>query len=183
MFAFFVALSCIFLILFCIIDNNINKEVIFVLNSFDSKIIVRLMQQGRTTWAELGTMLGLSAPAAADRVRKLEEKGVIKGYYAAIDPEVAGCGLAALISVSLSTSEARTPFLAYIQEQPEILECHHVAGDEDYILKVRCRSTRDLEQLISHKLKSLTGVSRTRTTIILSTIKETSILPISVEEN
>jgi len=140
------------------------------------------MPCARTTWAELGTLLGLSAPAAAERVRKLEEKGIIKGYHASIDPEAVGCGLAALISVSLSTSEARVHFLSYIQELPEILECHHVAGEEDYILKVRCQGTRALELLISHKLKSVAGVSRTRTTVILSTIKETSILPISVGE-
>ena len=140
------------------------------------------MPCARTTWAELGTLLGLSAPAAAERVRKLEEKGIIKSYHASIDPEAVGCGLAALISVSLSTSEARAHFLSYIQELPEILECHHVAGEEDYVLKVRCQGTRALELLISHKLKSIAGVSRTRTTVILSTIKETSILPISVGE-
>ena len=153
-----------------------------MLNSIDYKIISRLMPCARTTWAELGTLLGLSAPAAAERVRKLEEKGIIKGYHASIDPEAVGCGLAALISVSLSTSEARAHFLSYIQELPEILECHHVAGEEDYVLKVRCQGTRALELLISHKLKSIAGVSRTRTTVILSTIKETSILPISVGE-
>ncbi len=152
------------------------------MNTIDSKIISRLMSHARTTWADLGALLDLSAPAAAERVRRLEEKGIIKGYCAAIDPESVGIGMAALISVSLSTSEARAHFLSHIQNLPEVLECHHVAGEEDYILKVRCRGTRDLERLISHDLKSLTGVSRTRTTIILSTIKETSILPLSVEE-
>ena len=140
------------------------------------------MSNARATWSELGTLLKLSAPATADRVRRLEEKGVIKGYFAAVDPEAAGCVMAALISVSLSTSDARAQFLSIIQELPEVLECHHVAGDEDYILKVRCRTTRDLERLISHDLKSIAGVSRTRTTVILSTIKETSILPISAGE-
>ena len=153
-----------------------------MLNSIDSKLIQHLMSNARTTWSELGVLLKLSAPAAADRVRRLEEKGVIKGYFAAVDPEAAGCGMSALISVSLSTSDARAHFLSSIQGFPEVLECHHVAGDEDYILKVRCRTTRDLERLISHDLKSIVGVSRTRTTVILSTIKETSILPISVGE-
>ena len=153
-----------------------------MLNSIDSKLIQHLMSNARATWSELGTLLKLSAPAAADRVRRLEEKGVIKGYFAAVDPEAAGCAMAALISVSLSTSEARAHFLSSIQGFPEVLECHHVAGDEDYILKVRCRTTRDLERLISHDLKSIAGVSRTRTTVILSTIKETSILPISAGE-
>ena len=156
--------------------------MIFYMNTIDSKIIARLMCHARTTWAELGSLLGLSAPAAADRVRRLEEKGIIKGYYAAVDPDSIGIGMAALISVSLSTAAARNDFLACVQKMPEVLECHHVAGDEDYVLKVRCRGTRELEHLISHTLKSVTGVSRTRTTVILSTIKETSILPLFSEE-
>ena len=153
-----------------------------MLNSIDSKIIACLMAQARTTWVELGALLGLSAPAAADRVRRLEEKGVIKGYYAAVDPDSIGIGMAALISVSLSTAAARNDFLACVQTLPEVLECHHVAGEEDYILKIRCRGTRELEHLISHTLKSVAGVSRTRTTIILSTIKETPILPLALDE-
>lgn len=153
-----------------------------MLNSIDSKIVVHLMSQARTTWSDLGAMLGLSAPAAADRVRRLEEKGVIKGYFAAIDPEAIGIGMAAMISVSLSHPSNRVEFLSLIQRLPEVLECHHVAGDEDYILKVRCCNTRDLERLITQELKSIEGVSRTRTTVVLSSIKETSILPLSIVE-
>ena len=149
-----------------------------MLNSIDSKIVACLMTQARTTWVELGALLGLSAPAAADRVRRLEDKGVIRGYYAAVDPDSIGIGMAALISVSLSTAAARNDFLACVQTLPEVLECHHVAGDVDYILKVRCSGTRDLERLISNELKAFPGV-RTKTTVILSTIKETPVLPLS----
>jgi Lrp/AsnC family leucine-responsive transcriptional regulator len=124
-------------------------------------------------------MLGLSAPAAADRVRRLEEKGIIKGYHAAVDPDSVGIGMAALIAVSLSSAAARERFLSQVRTLPEVLECHHVAGDDDYVLKVRCRDTRELEQLISCTLKSISGVCRTRTTVILSTIKETSLLPLA----
>ncbi|NMC31791.1 MAG: Lrp/AsnC family transcriptional regulator [Veillonellaceae bacterium] len=150
-----------------------------MINSIDFKIVARLMSQGRTTWTELGTMLGLSAPAAADRVRRLEEKGIIKGYHAAVDPDSVGIGMAALIAVSLSSAAARERFLSQVRTLPEVLECHHVAGDDDYVLKVRCRDTRELEQLISCTLKSISGVCRTRTTVILSTIKETSLLPLA----
>lgn len=154
-----------------------------MLNSIDFKIVARLISQGRTTWTELGTMLGLSAPAAADRVRRLEEKGIIKGYYAAVDPDAIGLGMAALIFVSLSSAAAREIFVSQVRTLPEILECHHVAGDDDYVLKVRCRGTRELEQLISCTLKSISGVCRTRTTVILSTIKETSPLPLATVED
>lgn len=150
------------------------------MNNIDKKAIRQLMEKARTTWAELGGILGLSAPAAADRVRKLEEMGVIKGYAALVNPEEVGCGLGALVSVMLERPEVRSAFLELIREMPEILECHHVAGEEDFILKVRCADTRALERIISEKIKSLPGM-RTRTTIILSTIKETPVLPLALE--
>jgi len=151
------------------------------MDSNDLKVVKRLMEKGRSTWAELGTLLGLSAPAAADRVHKLEEAGVIKGYAALIDPDAIGCGLAALISVIIEHPEQRINLLRKVDELPEILECHHVAGDVDYILKARCTSTRDLERLISKEIKSFPGI-KTRTMVILSTLKETPILPLNLGE-
>jgi len=148
----------------------------------DYKILQTLMHQGRTTWSELAGILGLSSPAAADRVRKLEEQGVIRGYTALIDAESAGCSLTAMIAVTLTYSEHRESFLAKIQAMAEVQECHHIAGDEDYLLKVRCRGTRDLERIISEGLKSEPARPKTKTTIILSTVKETSHLPLAWEE-
>ena len=148
------------------------------MNTNDLKIIRRLMSNARATWAELGALIGLSAPAAAERVRKLEESGVIKGYAALIAPASIGCGLASLISLTIENPEYRPAIITKIGELAEILECHHVAGDVDYILKVRCFGTRDLERLISNEIKSFPGV-RTKTTVILSTIKETPVLPLS----
>ncbi|HWR38091.1 MAG TPA: Lrp/AsnC family transcriptional regulator, partial [Patescibacteria group bacterium] len=157
------------------------KRGVFVLDSIDSKIIRRLSEYGRSTWAELGTLLNLSAPAAADRVRRLEERGVIKGYTALINPEAAGYGLMAFITVALSTPEHRPAFLAWLEQTPEIVECHHIAGEGDYLLKVRCPKIQDLERLISLQLKSLPGINGTRTTIVLSTCKETGRLPLNEE--
>jgi len=149
-----------------------------MLDSIDSKAIAKLINQGRITWAELGDHLGLSAPAAADRVRKLEERGVIKGYTALIEPDVVGAGLAAFIAVSLAKPKHRQMFLETVQNTPQIQECHHTAGDEDYLLKVRCGGTRELEKLISEAIKSVPGVVRTRTTVVLSTAKETMSVPV-----
>jgi Lrp/AsnC family transcriptional regulator, leucine-responsive regulatory protein len=146
----------------------------------DLKVIDQLMKKGRSTWAELGELLNLSAPSAADRVHKLEEAGVIKGYSAIINPESIGCGLAALISVIIEDSEQRSNILKKINELPEILECYHVAGDVDYILKARCGSTQDLERLISDELKSFPGI-KTRTMVILSTVKDTLLLPLDLD--
>jgi Lrp/AsnC family transcriptional regulator, leucine-responsive regulatory protein len=148
------------------------------LNSVDCKVLYCLMTQGRMTWAELAGVLELSAPAAADRVRRLEERQVIKGYAALVDAEAIGCHLTAFVAVTLDRPEHRAAFLERVRSRPEIQECHHVTGDDDYLLKVRCRHTKDLEQLISEDLKGLPGVLKTRTTIALSTVKETPILPI-----
>jgi Lrp/AsnC family leucine-responsive transcriptional regulator len=148
------------------------------LDTIDFKIIQHLMSRGRVTWSELAATLELSAPATADRVRRLEERGVVQGYSALVDPEAVGCGLTAFISVTLERPEHRDPFLKRILELPQIQECHHVAGDDDYLLKVRCRSPRDLEQIITERIKSLQGIVRTRTTIVLSTAKETPALPL-----
>jgi Lrp/AsnC family leucine-responsive transcriptional regulator len=152
-----------------------------LLDNIDSKVIVKLIEQGRVTWAELGEHLGLSAPAAADRVRRLEERGVIRGYTALVDSEAVGCGLVAFIAVSLDKPEHRREFLTLIADIPEIQECHHVAGDEDYLLKVRCGGTRHLDQLISDTIKAVPGVGRTRTTVVLSTAKESPAIPVKTE--
>lgn len=143
------------------------------MDALDRKAINQLMANARTTWAELGGLLGLSAPAAAERVHKLEEAGVIKGYAALVNPELVGCGLGALIHVTLDGPGAREGFLRLVAGLPAVQECHHVAGDGDYVLKVRCADTRELEQLISEKIKAVPGVGRTRTAVILSTVKET----------
>lgn len=148
------------------------------LDEIDSKVIAALMNQGRITWAELASLLALSAPATADRVRRLEERQVIRGYAALVDPAAVGCELLAFIAVSLERPSQRAAFLQKILDLPEVQECHHVTGADDYWLKVRCRNTQDLERLISDELKGLEGIVKTRTTIALSTLKETSALPL-----
>ena len=117
-------------------------------------------------------------PATAERVRRLEAAGVIRGFAALVDARTVGCPLTAFVGVTLERPTHREAFLQRVQEMPEILECHHVAGEEDYLLKIRCRTTLDLERVISERLKGLAGVARTRTTIVLSTSKETTVAPV-----
>jgi len=133
----------------------------------------RLTENGRATWAELGALLELSAPAAAERVRKLEERGVIRGYTALVDAPALGYPLTAFIGVVLERPRDREPFLAKVGQLAAVQECHHVAGDEDYLLKVRVSGLPALEDLVSNELKGLPGVVKTRTTIVMSTVKET----------
>ncbi len=150
------------------------------MDDIDLKIVERLMSRGRITWADLGAYLGLSAPAAAERVRRLEEKGIIKGYAAMVDPEAVGYGLTAFIAVTLEKPGHRNAFIQKIMELDNVQECHHVTGEDDYLLKVRCARIRDLESLVSQHLKSLPGIVKTRTTIVLSTVKETPAVPLGV---
>lgn len=148
------------------------------LDEIDYKIIRSLMMQGRMTWAELASVLELSAPAAGDRVRRLEERNVIQGYAALIDPDAIGYPLVAFVAVTLERPQHRAAFLELVHQLAEIQECHHIAGDDDYWLKVRCRDTKDLERLVSDDIKGLAGVIKTRTTIVLTTAKATPVLPV-----
>ena len=142
------------------------------------KALARLQDDGRETWAALGDALGMTGPAAAERVRRLEERGVIRGYRAVLDSAAVGATVAAFVAVSLNRPKDRAPFLALVARLAEVQECHHVAGDDDYVLKIRCRDTADLERLLTRELKRLPGVGRTRTTVVLSTVKETSAVPL-----
>ena len=151
------------------------------MDALDRKALPLLMKDGRITWSDLGQALGLSAPAAAERVRKLEEHGVIKAYTAILDAEALGYSLTAFVSVTLGDQRKRTAFHAGVRKLDQIVECHHVAGDDDFLLKVRCRGTRDLDRLLVEEPKGKMGVARTRTTVVLDTMKETPAIPVDVE--
>lgn len=148
------------------------------MDEIDLSIISELMPHGRVTWAELAQRVGLSAPGLMDRIRRLEEKQVIKGYRTQIDPEALGLSITAFVSLSLEKPTHRPAFLKRLKQLTEIQECHHVAGDDEYLIKLRCLNTRHLDQVISQGLKSLPGVTRTRTSIVIVTEKETSDLPL-----
>lgn len=148
------------------------------LDRLDYTILSCLSQRARMTWAELASHLRISPPATADRVRKLEDAGVIEGYAVLLNPASLGYDLTAFIAVTLEHPSDRTAFLEHIAALPAVQECHHMAGDDDYLMKVRCRNTRDLEHLISEVLKEIPGVIKTRTSIALSTLKETPTLPL-----
>ena len=147
------------------------------MDTIDRKALACRMVDGRASWAELGEHLGLSAPAAAERVRKLEQQGVIRQFAAVADPALAGYPVLAFVSVTLLSQAKRKAFLAAVGRNASILECHHVAGDDDYLLKVRCQTMGELDALLSEDLKGRMGVARTRTTVVLGSAKETSALP------
>ena len=146
-----------------------------MIDSLDYKILEHLVVNGRATWAELANILGLSAPSTAERVKRLEEKEVILGYSANLNYKLLSYSVTAFISLSLAHPKHMSGFLKAIEEITEIVECHHVAGEDDYLLKVRCKDTESLDKFLNEKLKVLPGISRTRTTIALSSSKESAI--------
>lgn len=148
------------------------------MDDLDYKALALLMERGRAPWTEVGELLDLSAPAAAERVRKLEERAVILGYRAITNPQALGLPLLAFVHVTLDSAAQRSAFLKGVARHEQVVECHHIAGDDDYLLKVRCKSTSDLEHFLTLVLKDRLGVARARTTIALTTVKETTSLPI-----
>jgi Lrp/AsnC family leucine-responsive transcriptional regulator len=148
------------------------------MDAVDHEILTALMQDGRMTWADLAQRTGLSAPAVAERVRRLEERGAIRGYAALVNGSQVGAHMMALVAVTLVNSTAREGFIRLVNDIAEIQECHHTAGEDDYLLKVRCGGTAELEHLVSNVLKGVPGVARTRTTVVLSTVKESVVVPL-----
>ncbi len=144
------------------------------LDALDRKALELLAQDGRLSWADLAAQLKLTGPSAAERVRKLEQRGLIRGYAALLDPELLGLEVTAFVAVRLAHPRDRERFVKRIRELDGVLECHHVAGDDDYLLKVRVANLRALEQLVSSEVKAIAGVTQTRTTIAMSTSKRSS---------
>jgi Lrp/AsnC family leucine-responsive transcriptional regulator len=148
------------------------------LDAIDLQILDFVQNDGRLTYGELGAKVGLSISAVNERLRKLNASGAIQRVVAVVDPDAVGLLLTAFIQVLLERPEHDSPFRERIREIPEVQECHHIAGDYSYLLKVRARNTAHLEELLSQGIKRLPGVVRSQTTIVLSTPKETTVLPI-----
>jgi Lrp/AsnC family leucine-responsive transcriptional regulator len=148
------------------------------LDEIDRNTLLRLMRDARLSWADLGHELGLSAPAAAERVRRLRSSGVISGFSVRVDPERVGLALTVYVAVRIGRPEDRPKFLSYVAERPEVQECHHVTGDDDYLLKIRCAGVRRLETILSEELKGTIPSVATRTTLVLSTLKDSPVLPL-----
>ena len=148
------------------------------LDPIDYQILDLLQSDAQTTQMEIAAKVGLSQPAVADRVRKLEESGAIVGYVARLDPRAMGNDVRAFVGVRISHPRHHEPFARRIAELPEVLECHRVAGLDSYLLKVVTRDTESLDRLISDALRRIAGVTRTHTTVVLSAVKEETRVPL-----
>jgi len=141
----------------------------------DRQILALLARDGRMSFTDLGKATGLSTSAVHQRVRRLEQRGVIRGYAAVVDAEAVGLSLTAFVSVTPLDQSAPDDVPDRLSGLEEIEACHSVAGDENYILKVRVATPGALEQLLA-RIRAAAGVS-TRTTIVLSTPYEARPLP------
>ncbi|GAC1500098.1 MAG: Lrp/AsnC family transcriptional regulator [Vulcanimicrobiaceae bacterium] len=138
------------------------------LDELDLRLLDALQRNARCTFSELGGLVGLKPPAVHDRVKRLEGRGYVRGYAAQLDGRLLGIELTAFVSCFTAPECSYEQFTRAIAAFPEVCEVHSVAGEEAFVLKVLTRSTAHLDELLG-RLKSVKGLARTKTTIVLST--------------
>jgi Lrp/AsnC family leucine-responsive transcriptional regulator len=149
------------------------------MDSIDRNILVALQHDGAAGLAELAKVAGLSVSATAERVKRLEERGTIRGWRADLDPAAVGCPLLAWVFVALRAGAQDQKFRESVLPLEQVLECHAVSGPWSYMLKLRAPGLRELEPFVSQEIRRRAGVERTETVIALLTAKETAMLPVA----
>jgi Lrp/AsnC family leucine-responsive transcriptional regulator len=155
--------------------NTSILKIINLIDQIDLKIISILQNSGRSRLADIAEEVELSAPAVMERVKKLEVGGIIRGYQAVVDGKKVGKDITAFIGVSIGNQRDMAKFATQMLQHHDVLECHHVTGDESFILKVKSANTGSLEKLLG-EIRSVEGVTRTVTKVVLSTAKESQTL-------
>ena len=145
----------------------------------DEKILTILQQNGRITNAELARQIEMSPPPTLERVKKLERNGIIQNYVALVDPVKLGLTCFTYVEVTLVRHgrEGVERFMKSITKLEEVMECHHITGGADFLLKVACRDIPDYENFVLHKLTALPEVQHLKTMVVLSTLKHETSLP------
>lgn len=156
-----------------------------MLDEKDARILEVLQKDGRTSNVELARAVELTPSATLERVRKLEERGIIKGYTAVVDPPALDLGLLAFVFMRvddrddpLGRAESTAEALSAL---PSVLELHHLAGEDCFLVKVRARDTDDLYRILKDEFGPFKSIRGTRTTIVLKTVKENGVLPVGRE--
>ncbi|WP_105617581.1 Lrp/AsnC family transcriptional regulator [Vallitalea okinawensis] len=141
------------------------------MDNIDIQIINLLQKNARISISEISQCVNLSVSAVSERLRKLENSGYIKQYTTILDPEKMQKDLTVIMFVSLERSHFSAKFQEFVENEDEILECHYLAGSYDYSLKIITRNTLSLQRIMN-TLKSLPGIRKTQTNVILSTMKK-----------
>jgi Lrp/AsnC family transcriptional regulator, leucine-responsive regulatory protein len=152
-----------------------------MIDGIDAEILRILQANARTSNAEIARQVGLAPSAVFERIRKLEERGVIEGYAARVNPKAVDLPLLAFIFVRDEERPGEEHTSQLVSEIPEVLEVHHVAGEDCLLVKVRTADTDALGKLLRERLGRIPTIVTTRTTIVLGTVKESAELPIAVE--
>ena len=148
------------------------------LDSIDRKILELLQSDARITNAEIARKIGIVPSETLDRIRKLEDRGVVRGYEARLDPKSIGLGLTAFVFVRATERPGEKATGERLAELPEVQEVHHVAGEDCYLVKVRAADAEALGAMLRERIGTIESVTATRTTIVLGTVKETIALPV-----
>ena len=151
----------------------------FLLDDVDLKILTFLQPNSYLSNVELSKKLGMAPSAVLERVKKLEQKGIITGYPTRINPEALNLNLLAFIFIKSSEGPGNETVAKQLAKLPEILELHHIAGEDCYLAKVRAKDPLSLVQFMREKFSKVKGIINTKTTIVLQTVKEDNHLPIS----
>ena len=150
------------------------------MDAVDSRLVDALRANARASYAELARQVGLSAPSVHERVGKLEASGVIRGYHASVAPEALGYAISSLIGIFLTDTADVNHVEGELTASAAVEDCWFVAGEESFVIKVRVPDVGSLEHLIG-SLNAITGVARTRTTVVLSTKFEARVPGSSLE--
>jgi Lrp/AsnC family transcriptional regulator, leucine-responsive regulatory protein len=148
-----------------------------MIDDLDIQILKTLQQNGRTKRNELAEQVGLSIPSVSDRLKKLEDNKIIEGYYTKVNKQAFGYDILAFILVMMDSSKHYKDLIKHVDKHPHILECHSVLGEGSHLLKVLVKNTEALEKLLS-EVQTWPGVTGTKTTYVLSTLKETTVINI-----
>ena len=153
------------------------------MDEIDRNISVAVQLDGSAGLAELAKVAGLSVSATAERVKRLEERGVIRGWRADLDPAAAGCPVLVHVLAEVAPGPEDAAFRTLVRESEQVLECHSVTGDWTYLLKLRLADLAALDLFLNAQLRAAPGVRRVRTLLALHSVKETSILPVAPAES
>jgi len=148
-----------------------------VIDPTDLSLIGRLCRDGRASWADLASEVGLTPPAVAARVRRLTERGLIRQFAALLDPERLGA-VTAFVEVTFDDPQAHQEFRQVVSRLVAVQECHRIAGDAHYLVKLRARSASDLEGLLVTVLPRAARGGTFRVSMVLTTVKESPVFPL-----
>lgn len=148
-----------------------------MIDGTDRRILALLQENARIPAAEIARSIGLAPSAVHHRIRKLEESGVIQAYETRVDPRAVGRGLVSFVRVQTGEGAKAPDIIRALTGIPEVQEVHRVVGEDCFFVKVRVKDTHALAELLDERLQRIANVASTRTTIVLTTAKETRWLP------